>query len=49
MGSCGWINTGGIRRREVEGDAAAAVAVVVAAAVAAVIVWFTYRRKSANY
>ena len=45
MGSCGWINTGGIRRREVEGDVVA----VVAATVAAVTVWFTCCEKSANY
>ena len=40
----GWIDTGGIRRREVEGEAAAEVA----AEVAAVVVWFMACGRSAE-
>ena len=37
---CGRINTGGIRRREVEGEVVTGIAAGVAAGAAVVIVWF---------
>ena len=46
----GWINIGGIRRREVEGEAVVVAAAVTAAVAAVVIVWFiAYGRSAKDY
>ena len=46
--SCGWIDTGGRRGREVEGEAVAVVAIVVAAVIVVTVVWFMACRRSAK-